>query len=84
MFWEVIASQYVSTRDGMIPIKKESELNGLGVVRVLKVSLEEEQQEDSDYLDQAIQVYDMFAIKIYANRNAGGCFKPFIDRIRDV
>ena len=27
------------------------------------VSLEEEQQEDSDYLDQAIQFYDMFAIK---------------------
>ena len=63
MFWEVIASQYVSTRDGMIPKKKESELNGLGVVRVLKVSLEEEQQEDSDYLDQAIQFYDKFAIK---------------------
>ena len=47
----------------MIPKKKESELNGLGVVRVLKVSLEEEQQEDSDYLDQAIQFYDKFAIK---------------------
>ena len=63
MFWEVIASQYVSTRDGMIPIEKESELNGLRVVRVLKVSLEEEQQEDSDYLDQAIQFYDKFEIK---------------------
>ena len=25
MFWDVMASQYVSTRDGMIPIKKESE-----------------------------------------------------------
>ena len=34
MFCEVIASQYVSTRDGMIPVKKESELNGQGAESV--------------------------------------------------